>query len=238
MSQKLVYDENKPIEAVMEDLVSMKQYEDYIEYFKDTDIATMKDLLSDIKSAPVVLFNDSISAHDVRYQIAILKDLIAERINAIASDEGTTIMDDIYYGIIIYIFYILMYNDKRATVGIENPVKVNIRAVYKIENNLGYRQAKLITYEKPIVGYYHTDPYLTLKFRYQDTTITLCLIDYSTTGDGTIVLAYNINGTEWSKVSAQFEFGRSSGYKFELFIAALLGVEDKVLFSKQMLTLY
>ena len=238
MPQKLVYDENKPIEAVMEDLVSMKRYEDYIEYFKDTDITTMKDLLNDIQSAPAVLFNDSISTHDVRYQIAILKDLIAERVNAVASDEGTIIMDDIYYGVIIYIVYILMYNDKRATVDIESPVKVNIRTVYKIENNLGYKQAKLITYEKPIVGYRHTDPYLTLKFRYQDTTITLCLIDYSTIGDGTIVLAYNINGTEWSKVSAQFEFGRSSGYKFELFIAALLGVEDKVLFSKQMLTLY
>ena len=238
MSQKLVYDENKPIEVVMEDLVSMKRYEDYIEYFKDTDIATMKDLLNDIQSAPVVLFNDSISAHDVRYQIAILKDLIAEQVNAMVSDEGTTIMDDIHYGIILYITYILLYNDKGATVDIENPVKVNIRTAYKIENNLGYKQAKLITYEKPIVGYRHTDPYLTLKFRYQDTTITLCLIDYSTTGDGTIVLAYNINGTEWSKVSAQFELVEGSGYRFELFIAALLGVEDKVLFSKQILTLY
>jgi hypothetical protein len=35
----------------------------------------------------------------------------------------------------------------------------------------------------------------------------------------------------------QFEFGNSDGYKFELFIAALLGVEDEVLFSEQILTL-
>ena len=62
MPQKLVYDENKPIEVVMKDLVSMKQYEDYIEYFKDADIATIKDLLNDIRRiAP--------------YQTIILKDL-------------------------------------------------------------------------------------------------------------------------------------------------------------------
>ncbi len=225
MPQKLVYDENKPIEAVMEDLVSMKQYEDYIEYFKDTDIATIKDLLNDIhRIAP--------------YQTAILKDLIAERVNAIASDEGTAIMDDIYFGLIIYIVYIFGYNDKRATIDIENPAKVNLRTAHLIENNLGYKRAKLITYEKPIIGRHYTDPYLTLKFRYQDTTITLCLIDYNTAGDYTIVLAYNINDTGWSKISMQFEIGRSSGYKFELFIAALLGIEDEVLFSKQMLTLY
>ena len=238
MNNELKYSENKPIEVVIEDLASLRQYDDYREYFKDADIATMKDLLNDIQSVPVALFNDSISTNDVHYQVTILKDLIAERVNAIASDEGTTIIEDIYYGIIIYIAYILLHNDKGATVDIENPVKVNIRTAYKIENNLGYKQAKLITYEKPIVGYRHTDPYLTLKFRYQDTTITLCLIDYSTTGDGTIVLAYNINGTEWSKVSAQFELVEGSGYRFELFIAALLGVEDKVLFSKQILTLY
>ena len=124
MSQKLVYDENKPTEVVMEDLVSMKRYEDYIEYFKDTDIATMKDLLSDIQSTHVAL-----------YQIPILKDLIAEQINAIASDEGTTIIEDIYYGIIIYIAYILLHNDKGATTDIENPVKVNISKAYKIEIN-------------------------------------------------------------------------------------------------------
>jgi hypothetical protein len=236
MSQKLVYDENKPIEAVMEDLVSMKRFKDYIEYFKDTDIATIKDLLNDIQSASVALFNDSISINNARYQIMILKDLIAEQINAIASDEGTTIMDDIYCGI-IYIVYILMYNNKRATVDIENSAKVNLRTAQLIEDYLGYKQAKLITYEKPIIGRHYTDPYLTLKFRYQDTTITLCLIDYNTTGGFTIVLAYNINDTGWSKVSTQFEFSRSGGYKFELFIAALLGVEDEVLFSKQMLTL-
>ena len=238
MSQKLVYDENKPIEAVMEDLVSMKRYKDYIEYFKDTDIATMKDLLDDIQSAPVVLFNDSISAHDVRYQITILKDLIAEQVNAMVSDEGTAIMDDIYFGLIIYIVYILLYNHNGATADIENPAKVNLRTAHLIENNLGYKRAKLITYEKPIRGHHYTDPYLTLKFRYRYTTIALCLIDYNTAGDYTIVLAYNINDTGWSKISMQFEIGRSNGYKFELFIAALLGVEDKVLFSKQMLTLY
>ncbi len=237
MNNKLKYSENKPTEVVMEDLVSMKRYEDYIEYFKDTDIATMKDLLSDIQSAPVALFNDSISTPDVDYQIAILKSLIAEQINVIASDEGTAIMDDIYYGIIIYIVYILMYNDKRATVDIENSAKVDLVTARRIEDNLGYTQAKLIKYEKPIIGRNYTDPYLTLRFRYQDTAITLCLIDYNTTGDCTIVLAYNINDTGWSKMSIQFEFGRSNGYKFELFIAALLGVEDKVLFSKQMLTL-
>ena len=237
MPQKLVYDENKPIEAVMEDLVSMKRYKDYIEYFKDTDIATMKDLLNDIQSAPAVLFNDSISVHDVRYQITILKDLIAERVNAIASDEGTAIMDDIYCGI-IYIVYILLYNHNGATTDIENPAKVDLMTARRIENNSVYARTKLIKYEKPIVGRHYTDPYLTLKFRYQDTTIVLCLIDYNTAGDYTIGLAYNINDTGWSKVSAQFEFGRSSGYRFELFIAALLGVEDKVLFSKQILTLY
>ncbi len=237
MNNKLKYSENKPTEIVMKDLVSMKQYEDYIEYFKDADIATIKDLLRDIQSVSVALFSKSISAYDVHYQVAILKDLIAERVNAVTSDEGTTIMDDIYYGIIIYIVYILMYNDKRATVDIENSTKVDLVVARRIEDNLGYTQAKLIKYEKPIIGHHYTDPYLTLRFRYQDTTITLCLIDYNTTGDCTIVLAYNINGTEWSKVSAQFEFGKSSGYKFELFIAALLGVEDKVLFSKQMLTL-
>jgi hypothetical protein len=236
MSQKLVYDENKPTEVVMKDLANMKQREDYRKYFKDTDIATMKDLLNDIQSASVALFNDSISINNARYQIMILKDLIAEQINAIASDEGTTIMDDIYCGI-IYIVYILMYNDKRATVDIENSAKVNLRTAQLIEDYLGYKQAKLITYEKPIIGRHYTDPYLTFKFRYQDTTITLCLIDYSTTGGFTIVLAYNINDTGWSKVSMEFEFSGSGGYKFELFIAALLGVEDEVLFSKQMLTL-
>ncbi len=237
MSQKLVYDENKPIEAVMEDLVSMKQYEDYIEYFKDTDIATMKDLLSDIQSTPVALFNDSISTPDVYYRIAILKDLITEQVNALASDEGTTIMDDIYCGIIIYIAYILLYNYNGATADIENSAKVDLATAHRIENNLGYKRAKLITYEKPIVGRHYTDPYLALKFRYQDTTITLCPIDYNTAGDYTIVLAYNINDTGWSKVSVPLEFGKSGGYKLELFIAALLGVEDEVLFSKQMLTL-
>jgi hypothetical protein len=237
MSQKLVYDENNPIEVVMEDLASLKRYKDYIEYFKDADIATIKDLLNDIQSASVALFNDSISINNARYQIMILKDLIAERVNAIASDEGTTIIDDIYHGIIIYIACILLYNDKGATADIENPVKVNLRTAHKIENYLGYKQAKLIKYEKPIVGRHYTDPYLTLRFRYQDITITLCLIDYDTAGDYTIVLAYNINGTEWSKVSVQFEFDKSGGYRFELFIAALLGVEDEVLFSKQMLTL-
>jgi hypothetical protein len=236
MPQKLVYDENKPIEAVMKDLVSMKRYKDYIEYFKDTDITTLKDLLSDIQSASVALFNDSISINNARYQIMILKDLIAERINAIASDEGTAIMDDIYCSI-IYIVYILMYNHNGATTDIENPAKVDLRTAQLIEDYLGYKQAKLITYEKPIIGRHYTDPYLTLKFRYQDTTITLCLIDYNTTGGFTIVLAYNINDTGWSKVSTQLEFSRSGGYRFELFIAALLGVEDEVLFSKQMLTL-
>ena len=148
MNNKLKYSENKPTEVVMEDLVSMKRYEDYIEYFKDTDIATMKDLLSDIQSAPVALFNDSISTPDVDYQIAILKSLIAEQINVIASDEGTAIMDDIYYGIIIYIVYILMYNDKRATVDIENSAKVDLVTARRIEDNLGYTQAKLIKNEK------------------------------------------------------------------------------------------
>jgi hypothetical protein len=238
MPHKLVYDENKPIEVVMEDLVSMKRYKDYIEYFKDTDIATIKDLLNDIQSASVALFNDSISTNDVHYQIAVLKDLITERVNAIASDEGTTIIDDIMSGIIIYIAYIFGYNDKRATIDIENPAKVNLRTAHLIEDYLGYKQTKLITYEKPIIGRHYTDPYLTFKFRYQDTTITLCLIDYSTTGGFTIVLAYNINDTGWSKVSMEFEFSGSGGYKFELFIAALLGVEDEVLFSKQILTLY
>lgn len=236
MSQKLVYDENKPIEAVMEDLVSMKQYEDYIEYFKDADIATIKDLLRDIQSTPVALFNDSISTPDVYYQIAILKDLITEQINVIASDKGTTIIKDILSGIIVYIAYIFVYNDKGATVDIENSAKVDLRPASVIETSLGYKQTKLIKYEKPIVGHHYTDPYLTLKFRYQDTTITLCLIDYDF-ADDIIVLAYNINDTSWSKVSTRFEFGKSGGYRFELFIAALLGVEDEVLFSKQMLTL-
>ena len=63
----------------MKDLVSMKRYKDYIEYFKDTDITTLKDLLSDIQSASVALFNDSISINNARYQIMILKDLIAEK---------------------------------------------------------------------------------------------------------------------------------------------------------------
>jgi len=237
MNNELKYSENKPIEVVIEDLASLRQYDDYREYFKDADIATMKDLLNDIQSVPVALFNDSISTNDVHYQVTILKDLIAERVNAVASDEGTTIIDDIMSGIIIYIAYIFGYNDKRATIDIENPAKVNLRTAQLIEDYLGYKQAKLITYEKPIIGRHYTDPYLTLKFRYQDTTITLCLIDYNTTSGFTIVLAYNINDTGWSKVSTQFEFSRSGGYKFELFIAALLGVEDEVLFSKQMLTL-
>ena len=236
MSQKLVYDENKPTEVVMEDLVSMKRYKDYIEYFKDTDIATIKDLLNDIQSASVALFNDSISINNARYQIAVLKDLITERVNAIASDEGTTIINDILSGIIVYIAYIFVYNDKGVTVDIENSAKVDLRPASMIEGSLSYKRAKLIIYEKPIVGHHYTDPYLTLKFRYQDTTITLCLIDYDF-ADDIIVLAYNINGTDWSKVSTRFEFGKSGGYRFELFIAALLGVEDEVLFSKQMLTL-
>ena len=229
MNNKLKYSENKPIEVVIEDLASLKQLKDYREYFKDTDIATMKDLLSDIQSTHVAL-----------YQITILKDLIAEQINAIASDEGTAIMDGIYCSI-VYIVCILLHNDKGATTDIENPAKVDLRTARLIENNSVYARTKLIKYEKPIVGRHYTDPYLTFKFRYQDTTITLCLIDYNTntapTGRDTIVLAYNINDTGWSKVSMQFEFGKSHGYKFELFIAALLGVEDKVLFSKQILTL-
>ena len=229
MNNELKYSENKPIEVVMEDLASLKQLKDYREYFKDTDIATMKDLLSDIQST-----------HVAPYQIPILKDLIAERINAIASDEGTAIMDGIHCSV-PYIVYILLHNDKGATTDIENPAKVDLRTARSIENYLGYARTKLIKYEKPIVGRHYTDPYLTFKFRYQDTAITLCLIDYNTnttpTGRDTIVLAYNINDTGWSKISMQFEFGKSHGYKFELFIAALLGVEDKVLFSKQMLTL-
>ena len=229
MNNKLKYSENKPIEVVMEDLASMKRYEDYVEYFKDTDIATMKDLLSDIQST-----------HIAPYQTVILKDLITKQVNTMVSNESTTIMKDIHYGI-TYIVYILLHNDKGATTDIENPVKVDLMTARLIENYLGYARTKLIKYEKPIVGYHYTDPYLTLKFRYQDTTITLCLIDYNTNttpaGRDTIVLAYNINDTGWSKVSMQFEFGKSHGYKFELFIAALLGVEDKVLFSKQMLTL-
>jgi hypothetical protein len=225
MSQKLVYDENKPTEVVMKDLANMKQREDYRKYFKDTDIATMKDLLNDIQSTYIA-----------PYQTIILKDLIAEQINTIASDEGTSIMNDIYHGITLYIARILLYNYNGTTVDIGNPAKVDLTTARKIENSLGYTQTKLIKYEKPIVGHHYTDPYLTLKFRYQDTTITLCLIDYNFP-DNTIVLAYNINGTGWSKVSTQFEFGKSDGYRFELFIAALLGVEDEVLFSKQMLTL-
>ena len=238
MNNELKYSENKPIEVVMEDLVSMKQREDYRKYFKDTDIATMKDLLNDIQSVPVALFKDSISTNDVHYQIVILQDLIVEQINAIASDEGTTIMEDIYYGITPYIAYIFVYNKKRATVDIGNPAKVDLTTAYMIENDLDYKRAKLITYEKPIVGHHYTDPYLTLKFRYQDTTIALCLIDYNIAGSDIIVLAYNINDTGWSKVSVPLEFGKSGGYKLELFIAALLGVEDEVLFSKQMLALH
>ncbi len=226
MSQKLVYDENKPTEIVMEDLVSMKQREDYRKYFKDTDITTMKDLLNDIQSTYIA-----------PYQTIILKDLIAEQVNAIASDEGTSIMNDIYYGIILYIVRILLYNHNGTTVDIGNPAKVDLTTAHKIENNLGYTQTKLIKYEKPIIGHHYTDPYLTLKFRYQDTAITLCLIDYNFPDSDTIALAYNINDTGWSKVSTRFEFGKSDGYRFELFIAALLGVEDEVLFSKQMLTL-
>jgi hypothetical protein len=224
MNNELKYSENKPIEVVIEDLASLKQLKDYREYFKDTDIATMKDLLSDIQSTSVAL-----------YQIPILKDLIAEQINAMVSDEGTTIMDDIYC-IIVYIVFILLHNDKGATTDIENPVKVNLKTARKIEDNLGYAHTKLIKYKKPIPGSHYTDPYLTFKFRYRYTTITLCLIDYDFQDD-TIVLAYNINDTGWSRISTRFEFGRRGGYKFELLIAALLGVEDEVLFSEQMLTL-
>jgi hypothetical protein len=229
MNNELKYSEDKPIEVVIEDLASLRQYDDYREYFKDVDIATLKDLLRDIQSAAGVLF------YNVHNQITILKDLIAERINAIASDEGTTIIEDIYYGIIIYIAYIFGYNDKRATIDIENSPKVDLAAVHLIENYLGYAHTKLIKYKKPIVGSHYTDPYLTFKFRYRYTTITLCLIDYDSRDD-TIVLAYNINDTGWSKISTRLEFGRCCGYKFELLIAALLGVEDEVLFSKQMLT--
>ena len=237
MNNKLKYSENKPIEVVIEDLASMKQLKDYREYFKDTDIATMKDLLSDIQSVPVALFSNSISSQDVNYQIAILRDLITEQVNAMVSDEGTTMIDDILSGIIGYIVWILMYN--RATVDIENSAKVELRVAHMIEDNSDYKRTKLIKCEKPIVGRHYTDPYLTLKFRYQDTTITLCLIDYDYAfPDDTIVLAYNINDTGWSKVSMRLEFSNSGGYKFEFFIAALLGVEDKVLFSKQILTLY
>ena len=200
MPQKPVYDENKPTEAVMKDLANMKQREDYRKYFKDTDIATMKDLLNDIQSTYIA-----------PYQTIILKDLIAEQINAIASDEGTTIMNDIHYGITLYIVRIILYNHNGTTVDIGNPVKVDLTTVHKIENNLGYTQTKLIKYEKPIVGRHYTDPYLTLKFRYQDTTITLCPIDYNTAGDYTKVLAYNINDTGWSKVSTRCAFGKSGG---------------------------
>ncbi len=230
MNNELKYSENKLIEVVIEDLASLGQYDDYREYFKDVDIATLKDLLRDIQSAAGVLF------YNVHNQITILKDLIAERINAIASDEGTTIIEDIYYGIIIYIAYIFGYNDKKATIDIENSAKVDLAAVHLIEDYLGYAHTKLIKYKKPIVGSHYTDPYLTFKFRYRYTTITLCLIDYDSQ-DYTIVLAYNINDTGWSRISTRFEFCRSGGYKFELLIAALLGVEDEVLFSEQMLTL-
>jgi hypothetical protein len=230
MNNELKYSENRPIEVVIEDLASLGQYDDYREYFKDVDIATLKDLLRDIQSAAGVLF------YNVHNQITILKDLIAERVNAIASDEGTTIIEDIYYGIIVYIAYIFGYNDKRATIDIENSTKVDPAAVHLIENNLGYAHTKLIKYKKPIPGSHYTDPYLTFKFRYRYTTITLCLIDYDFQDD-TIVLAYNINDTGWSRISTRFEFGRRGGYKFELLIAALLGVEDEVLFSEQMLTL-
>ena len=230
MNNELKYSEDKPIEVVIEDLASLGQYDDYREYFKDVDIATLKDLLRDIQSAAGVLF------YNVHNQITILKDLIAERVNAIASDEGTTIIEDIYYGIIVYIAYIFGYNDKRATIDIENSAKVDLAAVYLIENYLGYAHTKLIKYKKPVVGRHYTDPYLTFKFRYRYTTITLCLIDYDFQDD-TIVLAYNINDTGWSRISTRFEFCRNGGYKFELLIAALLGVEDEVLFSKQMLTL-
>ena len=227
MNNELKYSENKPIEVVMEDLASMKRYEDYVEYFKDTDIATMKDLLSDIQST-----------HIAPYQTVILKDLITKQVNTMVSNEGTTIMKDIHYGITTYIIYILLYNYDRATVDVENSAKVKLETERWIKNNLNYTRAKLIKYEKPIVGRRYTDPYLTFKFRYQDTTITLCLIDYdSAVGDYTLVLAYNINDTDWSKVSMQLDFSNSSDYTFELFIAALLGVEDEVLFSKQMLTL-
>ncbi len=230
MNNELKYSEDKPIEVVIEDLASLGQYDDYREYFKDVDIATLKDLLRDIQSASGALF------YNVHNQITILKDLIAERVNAIASDEGTTIIEDIYYGIIVYIAYIFGYNDKRATIDIENSAKVDLAAVYLIENYLGYAHTKLIKYKKPVVGRHYTDPYLTFKFRYRYTTITLCLIDYDFQDD-TIVLAYNINDTGWSRISTRFEFDRRGGYKFELLIAALLGVEDEVLFSKQMLTL-
>jgi len=225
MNNELKYSEDKPTEVVMRDLASLRQYEDYVEYFKDADIATMKDLLSDIQST-----------YAAPYQITILKDLITKQVNTMVSNEGTAIMEDIYYGIIIYIAYIFGYNDKRATIDIENSAKVDPAAVNLIEDYLGYAHTKLIKYKKPIVGRHYTDPYLTFKFRYRYTTITLCLIDYDFQDD-TIVLAYNINDTGWSKISTRFEFCRNGGYKFELLIAALLGVEDEVLFSKQMLTL-